>query len=175
MPWSNRLKVLSIAYKPRDASESMHVETIKARESKQAYSGREIPSSPEIWNSDNNTLNNHEAQNQAACRLTMPTSQDQPVPDNDDDDSYRPAPSELDSDEIIRGDMPLDVNTSKDCHRAPKNTGKGLEVQAHMLPDQETIEQAVKSHPTAEELRDITGRGQKHRANNEPNMSQTHL
>lgn len=44
-----------------------------------------------------------------------------------------------------------------------------------MLPGQETVKQAVKSHPTTGELRDKTGRGQKHRAYNEPKLSQTHL
>ena len=153
----------------------MHVEPIHARESKQANSGREIPSSPEIRNSDNDPLEDYRVQNQAACWSTLSTSQEQPVPGNGDDDSYRPAPSELDAAEITRGDTPLDVDVSNDSHRTPNSPGKDLRGQTHIPPDQETVKQAAKSHPCTGELRDKTGQGQKHRAYNEPKGPQTHL
>lgn len=131
----------------------MSVSPKSAGKSKQASNEREIPSSPEIWNSNSDTSGVQKPQNRAACGLRLPTSNEQRVPANDDDDSFRPTASELDPFEFVRGDTELDADTLNGLHQDLGSTVRDL------APSY--------SSPCGDGERFEPGQGQERRARNE--------
>lgn len=104
-----QLKSLNIPRQPKKESASIHTARVSANDIGQGAKEHVIPESPELSLSDDHLSELRKGEAGTAAAHSFTTSSEQSLFLYDDDESFRPAPSELDPLEFVRGDTEFDA------------------------------------------------------------------